>query len=148
MSTATKPAAEQARRAVTLFEVPFATAMSDLDLALLTRTLDLSTRMDPVTHARHDTLGLAHLDQHSGLFLKRGAVEGEWSLKARTWGHPSVSTVHEWQVLAAGAARQLDPEVPFLERLHVDSPEIPDRPVGWASNKRFARTRRRFAGVL
>lgn len=136
-----------ARRSVTLFEVPFTTAMSDLDLALLTRTLDLSTRMNAVTGARQDTPGHMRLDQQSGLFLKRGAIEGDWSLKARTWGHPAAQAVHEWHVLAAGAAHQLDPQVLAPERVHTNSPETEDLPVGLANNKRFARVRRRLLGV-
>lgn len=134
--------------AVTLFEVPFATAMSNHDLALLARTLDLSTRVHPVTLPHHDTPGLARLDHFSGLFLKRGVVEGEWSLEARTWGHPTAQTVHEWHVLAAGAAHQLDPDVPLPEHLHADSSEITmDLPLGRAANKRLARIRRRLGGV-
>lgn len=133
--------------ASTLFEVPFATAMSNDDLALLVRTLGLSRRVHPVMLPRHETPGLARLDHFSGLFLKRGAVEGEWSLEARTWGHPAAQSVREWHVLATGAAHQLDPKVPQLERLHVDSSEIPDLPLGRAANKRLARIRRRLGGV-
>jgi hypothetical protein len=130
-----------------LFEVPFATAMRDRDLALLARTLDMSTRMHPVVLPRHDTPGLARLDHYSGLFLKHGVVEGEWSLEARTWGHPPAQSVHEWHVLAAGAARQLDPNVSLPERVHANPLEIPDVPVGRAANKRLSRIRRRLAGV-
>lgn len=133
--------------AVTLFEVPFATAMSNHDLVLLARTLDLSTRVHPVTLPRHQTPGLARLDHFSGLFLKRGVVEGEWSLEARTWGHPTEQRVHEWHLLAAGAAHQLDPKVPLPGRRHADSSEIPDVPLGRAANKRLARIRRRLGGV-
>jgi hypothetical protein len=136
-----------ARGAVTLFEVPFATAMSNRDLALLARTLDLSTRMHPVMRPHHETPGLARLDQYSGLFLKRGVVEGQWSLEGRTWGHPPEQSVHDWHVLAAGAAHQLDPNVPFPERLHANPPEITDVRVGRASNKRLSRIRRRLVGV-
>jgi hypothetical protein len=139
--------ARSASGASTLFEVPFATGMSSLDLALLARTLDLSTRVNPVTLPRHETPGLARLDHFSGLFLKRGTVEGEWSLEARTWGHPTAQSVHEWHVLAAGAAHQLDPEVPQPVRLHADSSEIPDLPLGRAANKRLAGIRRRLVGV-
>lgn len=135
------------RGAMTLFEVPFATAMSNRDLALLARTLDMSTRVRPMMLPPHDTPGLARLDHHSGLFLKRGVVEGKWSLEARTWGHPPAQTVHEWHVLAAGAARQLDPSVPFPERLHANPPEITDLRVGRAANKRLSQIRRRLVGV-
>ncbi len=133
--------------AVTLFEIPFTTAMGNHDLALLVRKLDLSTRVHPVTLPLQETPGPARLDHYSGLFLKRGVVEGEWSLEARTWGHPPAESVHQWHVLAAGAAHQLDPRVPLPERLHADTPEIPDIPVGWASNRRLARIRRRLVGI-
>jgi hypothetical protein len=136
-----------ARGAMTLFEVPFATPMSNRDLALLARTLDMSTRVRPMMLPPHDTPGLARLDHYSGLFLKRGVVEGKWSLEARTWGHPPAQTVHEWHVLAAGAARQLDPSVPFPERLHANPPEITDFRVGRAANKRLSQIRRRLVGV-
>ena len=57
----------------------------------------------------HETPGLGRLDRDSALFLKRGVVEGEWSLEARTWGDPPARSVHEWHVLAAVAAHQLTP---------------------------------------
>jgi hypothetical protein len=132
---------------ITLFEVPFATAMNEGDLALLARTLDLTTRMHPKMSPRHESPGLARLDHSSGLFLNRGAIEGRWTLEARTWGHPAAHSIHEWHVMAAGAAHQLDPTVILPERLSVRSPEIRDRPVGVAAGKRFARLRRRIAGV-
>ncbi len=135
-----------ARSALTLFEVPFATAMSDGDLALLARTLDLTTRVQPKMRPPHKRLGLARLDQYSGLFLNRGATEGQWTLEARSWGRPAAQSVHEWHVLAAGAARQLDPTVTLPERLRTSSPAIPDYPVGLASNKRLSRIRRRITG--
>ena len=137
----------RSRGAVTLFEVGFATAMSDRDLALIARTLDLSTRVRPVTLPRHGTPGLGRLDRDSALFLTRGVVEGEWSLQARTWGDPPARSVHEWHVLAAVAAHQLDPKVPLPERPQADSPEVPESPVGRAANKRLARIRRRLVGV-
>ena len=147
----TPPSAAISRRpaggANTLFEVPFATAMSNLDLALLARTLDMSTRVHPVTLPRHEAPGLARLDHFSGLFLKRGTVEGEWSLEARTWGHPTAQSVREWHVMATDAAHQLDPKVLLLERLHVDASEIPNLPLGRAANKRLARFRRRLVGL-
>jgi len=136
-----------ARGAVTLFELPFASTMGDRDLALLARMLDLSMRMHPKTRPRDDTPGFARLDHYSGLFLKRGVIEGDWMLEARTWGHPAAQRVHEWHVLAAGAAHQLDPTVTFPERVHGSSPEIPDRPLGRAANKRLARIRRRLVGL-
>ncbi len=136
-----------------LFEVPFASVMGDCDLALLARMLSLSTRVQPTirprhdTAPRHDTPGFARLDHYSGLFLKRGAVEGEWLLEARTWGRPAAQSVHEWHVLAAGAAHELDPTVTSPERLDAGAREISDRPLGRAANKRLARVRRRLVGL-
>lgn len=136
-----------------LFEVRFASAMSDDDLALLARRLDLATRIGPTirsrpdTARRHDTPGFARLDHHSGLFLKRGAAEGEWLLQARTWGTPAGQSVHDWHVLAAGAARKLDPAATIPERLEPAAREIPDLPLGRAANKRLSRFRRRLVGL-
>jgi hypothetical protein len=131
----------------TLFEIPFSSHMTDHDSALLTRLLDMTRRVHPKMVPRHDSPGLTRLDHHSGLFLNRGEVEGEWTLEARTWGQPTVQTVHDWQVLAAGAAHRLDPKVILPERLSVSSAETADRPVGRAANKRLARVRRRLAGL-
>jgi hypothetical protein len=136
-----------ARGASTLFEVPFASAMSELDLALLERALDLSIRMHAKMHPRPDSPGFVRLDHYSGLFLERGAAEGQWMLQARTWGHPAPQSVHEWHVVAAGAAHQLDPTVTLPKRLCASAPETPDRPLGRAANKRLARIRRRMVGL-
>ncbi len=139
--------APPARGATTLFEVPFATTMTDADLALLVRTLDLSRRIHPKAHPRHERPGLARLDHHSGLFLNRGSVDGQWTLQAQTWGHPAPHSVQEWHVLAAGAAHQLDPTVALPERLHTRSSAIPDRPLGRAANRRLAGLRRHMVGL-
>jgi hypothetical protein len=136
-----------------LFEVPFASVMSDDDLALLAGRLALSTRVQPTTRPgrdaarRHETPGFVRLDHYSGLFLQRGAAEGNWLLQARTWGHPAALSVHEWHVLAAGAARELDPAVTVPERVRSAAREIPCHPVGRAANKRLARFRRRLVGL-
>jgi hypothetical protein len=121
--------------------------MSDLDLALLARTLDLSTRRHAKMHPRPDSPGFARLDHDSGLFLECGADEGQWMLQARTWGHPAPESIHEWHVVTAGAAHQLDPTVILPERLSASSPEIPDRQVGRAANKRLGWLRRRMLGL-
>ena len=142
------------QRGNVLFEVPFASVMSDRDLALLARMLDLSTRIEPTIRPRHDTAprhhtpGFARLDHYSGLFLKqRDKVNGEWLRLAQTWGRPAAQSVHEWHVLAAGAARKLDPTVAPPERLDAGAREISDRPVGRAANKRLAQIRRRLVGL-
>ena len=83
-----------------LFEVPFTSAMSDPDLAVLARVLDLSTHMQQKMRPDPNSPGVARLDHFSGLFLERGGDEGRWVLEARTWGDPAPRSVHEWHVLA------------------------------------------------
>jgi hypothetical protein len=99
--------------ATTLFAVPFASAMSDADIAVLVRTLDLVTHMHPKLHDSPTSPGVVRLDFDSGLFLKRGPAEGQWVLEGRTWGDPSPSIVHDWHLRAAVAAHRLDPAVAF-----------------------------------
>jgi hypothetical protein len=62
-------------------------------------------------------------------------------------GHPAPESIHEWQVLAAGAARLLDPGVALPERLPAVFSEHPVHPVGRAANKRLARIGRRLQGL-
>ncbi len=130
-----------------LFQVPFSSAMSDPDIALLVHTLGLTVHMLPKLSPNPNSPGAFRLDHHSGLFLERGPAEGQWVLEARTWGHPAPESVHEWHVLAAGAARLLDPGVTAPERLRAVSPEQPLRPVGRAANTRRARIGRRILGL-
>ena len=130
-----------------LFEVPFTSAMSDADLAVLARVLDLSTHMQQKLRPDPNSPGVARLDHFSGLFLERGADAGRWVLQARTWGDPAARSVQEWHVLAAQAARQLDARVALPERLPDVQPATPDRPVGRAANKRLASFRRRLVGL-
>jgi hypothetical protein len=129
-----------------LFGVPFASAMSDHDVALLVRTLDLTTHMSPERSGSPASPGAVRLDHYSGLFLEHGPADGRWVLEARTWGHPAPETVHEWRVLAAGAARLLDPAVMFPDRMTTVSPAYPMIPVGRAANNRHARIGRRILG--
>jgi hypothetical protein len=137
----------QVRGATTLFQIPFASAMSDADIALLARTLDLATHMHPKLHNSPTSQGVARLDFDSGLFLKRGPAEQRWVLEGRTWGHPSTGIVHDWHLLAAAAAHRLDPNVIFPERLAATPPETPTRPLGRAANKRIARIGRHILGL-
>jgi len=130
-----------------LFEVPFASAMSDGDVALLVRTLDLTTHMYPKLHRSPTSPGVVRLDHHSGLFLERGSVEGVWVLEARTWGQPAAKSIHEWHVLAVGAARMLDPIVPIPERLPTVLRVYPVRPLGRTASRRSARIRRHILGL-
>ena len=145
---AAAPRANPHRRGGTvMFEVPFRSAMSDADLAVLARVLDLSTHMFPKMRPDPNSPGVARLDHFSGLFLERGAGEGEWALEARTWGKPAPESVHEWHLLAAQAARQLDSRVTLPERLPHTELEMPDRPLGRAANTRLAQFRRRLVGL-
>jgi hypothetical protein len=132
---------------VTLFQILFATAMSDPDIALLARTLDLTTHMYPKMHPSPNSPGVARLDHFSGLFLERGRADCHWVLEARTWGHPAPKSIHEWQLIAAGVARLLDPTVALPQRLAAVPPEHPTRPPGRAANKRLARIGRRILGL-
>ena len=141
------PSVPQERGGVVLFQVPFASTMSDCDLALLARLLDLSTHMYPKMHPDPNSPGVARLDHFSGLFLNRGATAGQWVLEARTWGHPAPQSVHEWNLLAAWAARQLDSTVPFPERLPPSAPEIPTHPVARFATRPLARIRGRIVGL-
>jgi hypothetical protein len=58
--------------------------MSDPEIALLARTLDLTMHMHPKMHPDPTSPGVARLDHFSGLFLERGVGEGQWVLEART----------------------------------------------------------------
>ncbi|HZE04624.1 MAG TPA: hypothetical protein VE127_05325 [Solirubrobacteraceae bacterium] len=129
-----------------LFEIPYKSAMTDADLGRLARTLDLSTHMYSKLPSDPTGPGVARLDDFSGLFLERAASEGEWVLEGRTWGDPATESVHEWHLLAAGAARQLDSTVPTPKRLPA-RPERVDRPVGDGIHRRFAAFRRRLVGL-
>ena len=120
-----------------LFEVPFTSAMSDSDLAVLAHVLDLSTHMYPKMRPDPTSPGVARLDHFSGLFLERGAEQGQWVLEARTWGNPAPESVHEWHVLAAQAARQLDRRVALPERFPDPAARDNGRPVGRVAIRRL-----------
>jgi hypothetical protein len=137
----------RARGGTVLFQIPFASAMSDSDLALLGHTLDLWTHMHPKMRPDPNSPGVARLDHFSGLFLERGPAEGRWLFEGRTWGHPAPQTVHEWHLLAAQAANQLDPTVQLPERLSSSAPEVRTRLVGEVANRRLARLRRRLVDL-
>lgn len=140
--------APRPRGATTLFTVPFASAMSDQDAALLSRTLDLTTHLHPKLYNSPVSLGVLRLDFDSGLFLRRGPVEGRWVLEGRTWGHPALSTVREWHLCAATAAHRLDPAV-ALPRSPSSTPstEMPSRPPNCVANNRRARIAHHIRGL-
>jgi hypothetical protein len=135
------------RGGTVLFEVPFTSAMSESDLAVLAHMLDLSTHMYPKMGPDPNSPGVARLDHFSGVFLERGADEGQWVLEARTWGQPAPQSVHEWYLLIAQAARQLDPRVTLPDRLPSSHRQTPQRPLGQAANRRLARVRRHMVGL-
>ncbi|MGP0052608.1 MAG: hypothetical protein ACLPZR_27725 [Solirubrobacteraceae bacterium] len=143
MSITSRPATP----AITLFEVAFTSAMTEHDLGMLACALALTTTVGPAGRPRADDLGFARMDSSSGLFLTRGTEEGRWVIRGRTWGHPAAGSVHEWHVLAAGAAHQLDPAVTAPTRLKIAPSTIPDRSVERLAGTRLTRFRRRLVGV-
>jgi hypothetical protein len=145
--TPTPAARAPVHGAITLFTVAFATEMTERHLAVLARELDLSTNLRLKGRPPRDDLGFARLDHHSGLFLKRSPVEGQWLLQARTWGDPAPDAVHRWHVLAAGAAHQLDATVTPPERMRRSAPAVLDRRLEPAGNTRLGRFRRALVGL-
>jgi len=139
--------ARHGRGGKVLFEVRFASPMTDSDLTRLARYLDLSTHMVQKMRPDPNSPGVARLDHFSGLFLERGEGEGQWVLEARTWGNPAPESVHEWHLLAAGAAHQLDPGVKPPERLAQIPVEIPDCQVGEVLNRPLVAFRRHLVGL-
>lgn len=136
-----------ARGGQILFEVPFRSAIGDFELARLAGTLDLVTHMYKKLPVDPNGPGVARLDHFSGLYLERGERAGEWVLRARSWRAPSQRRVHEWHMLAAVAAQELDPSVGLPEPLPPAVPEPEDRQVGEVANRRLARLRRHLAGL-
>jgi hypothetical protein len=131
-----------------LFRVEFTTAMDDADLARLSRALDLSTRLRSSMKLPEDSLGVARLNESSGLFLRRSATEGRWLLVGQSWGTPPPDLVHQWQISAAVGAQQLDATVVLAQPLPVVAgPEIRDITVGRAAQKQRGRIRRHLAGL-
>lgn len=106
-----------------MFIVPFHTAMGDADIHRLNSVLDMRTHLHPKLHASPASAGVSRLNFDSGLFLIRGDGSREWRLEGRTWDVPAPETVHEWHLVAADAARLLDPAVPVPPRLETDGPD-------------------------
>lgn len=98
-----------------IFEVWFTSAMTDADLGLLRRRLDMTTHRDQKMRPDPNSPGVARLDHWSGLFLERGANGDQWVLQGRTWGTPSAAAIHGWHLCAAQTARALDPRVRLPE---------------------------------
>lgn len=117
------PAGPGASHDHTCFAVQFHSAMSDADIAHLAAELNMSTCFHPKLRPAVAPLGFVRLDFYSGLFLLRGKRENEWTLECRTWDRAAPDIIHEWQLLAAAAARLLDPSVPVPSRA-----ECPRRP--------------------
>jgi hypothetical protein len=100
-----------------MFVVPFQTAMSDADIHRLNSVLGLDTHVHPKLRGSPASPGVSRPDFFSGLFLVRGGGPQGWRLEGRTWGAPAPESVHGWHLLAADAARLLDPTVPVPSRL-------------------------------
>lgn len=130
-----------------VFEVHFRSGMAGSDLELLRRQLDMTTHVEHKLPVDPNSPAFAQLDQDSSLLLEHGSREGQWVLQARTWGTPSASTVHDWQVRVAQVAHQIDRDVQLPDRLPVEPDDTPQRPVGRAANRRLAPIRRRLAGL-
>lgn len=64
------------RGGTVIFEVWFTSAMTDADLDLLRRRLDMTTRPEQKMRPDSNSPGVARLDHWSGLFLERGANDG------------------------------------------------------------------------
>jgi hypothetical protein len=128
----------------TLFSIQFKSALTDADLARLRTALDLVTYIQPKPGVSAASPGVVPLDLWSGLFLVRGDGEDEWALEARTWGDPPAAVVHEWQVTAAIAARQLDPSVEVPSPEEPTDPDTPLIEVGRAASSRRGRLGRRL----
>lgn len=130
----------------TIFSVPFRSEMGVAQSERLVRALQMTSCMHPKLYSSPARAGLLRLAQDSGLLLLAGDNEGEWRLEGRTWGEPQPELVHQWHVLAAQAARELDPGVRIPER----TPRPPLEPtfqVGRAANKPLARFVRRHLGL-
>ncbi|HEX5309067.1 MAG TPA: hypothetical protein VFW38_08300 [Solirubrobacteraceae bacterium] len=121
--------------------------MSDADIAVLTRELDLTTHMHPKLHDSPVPPGLTRIDFYSGLFLERDANEGHWVLEGRTWGNPPSWFVHDWHIRAAAAARQLDPTVTIPDGVSAPAPVTPTVPLARDANKRVARPASHVPGL-
>lgn len=121
-----------------LFSVPFRSAMTNADVERLNRGLDMATHLQPKLRQGPAGPAVKRLDFSSGLFLSRGAEDDAWALEGRTWGTPAASAVRRWHVLAADAARELDPSVP--------APQLPERaPERRVGGSDSARPRSRWA---
>lgn len=96
----------------TLFAVPFRSPMGECDSRRLAAGAGLDCDLHPKLPGGTVSPGLRRLDFASGLFLIRGAGDGEWRLEGRSWDAPAPGVVHRWHVLAATAARVLDSDVP------------------------------------
>jgi hypothetical protein len=119
----TSPIAATGPRYRVMFIVPFHTAMGDVDIHRLNSVLDMQTHLHPKLHGSPASPGVSRLNFGSGLFLIRGDNSREWRLEGRTWDVPAPETVHEWHLVAADAARLLDPTVPVPPRLETAGPD-------------------------
>jgi hypothetical protein len=136
------PIAAAGPRYHVMFVVPFQTAMSDADIHRLNSVLGMDTQLLPKMRPSPASPGVLRLDFFSGLFLVRGDGPGEWRLEGRTWGAPAPRSVHGWHLVAADAARLLDPTVPVPPRLETTVPTAAGAPPGRRSPRHGRRYRR------
>ncbi|MGH2862520.1 MAG: hypothetical protein ACRDLT_13595 [Solirubrobacteraceae bacterium] len=129
------------------FEVWFRSDMSGSELELLRRQLAMTSHVEQKLPADPNSPAHAQLDRDSRLLLEHGSVDGQWVLQARTWGRPSERTVHEWRVRVAQVVHQLDAAVVLPEPMPAESYAVSMRPVGHATNTRWAAARRRLVGL-
>lgn len=118
-------AAATARRYRVMFVVPFQTAMSDADIHRLNSVLGMDAHLHPKLRGSPASPGVSRLDFFSGLFLVRGDGPQDWRLEGRTWGAPAPESVQGWHLVAADAARLLDPTVPVPSRLETMADQRP-----------------------
>jgi hypothetical protein len=81
------------RGLVTMFTIPFTSALEDRELAELARAVDLPARCGAEAGPRESRFGPARLDHDSGLFLSSDGAAGRWVLEGKTWGNPAAESV-------------------------------------------------------
>lgn len=103
-----------------LFEIPLHRSIDAAAAELLRRQLGMTTHAEQKLRPEPNGAAVARLDPWSGLFLEPAPGRDRWLLQARTWGRPSLPTVHGWHLRVALVARQLDPRVMVPPRAPTD----------------------------
>lgn len=105
------------------FSLPFRSAMSEAERALLRSQLGMTTHSHPKHPAVDPPLGFAPLDAGSGLYLV--GQGSSWAIECRTWGCPSDEQVRRWYLMATHVIGQLDPNVSGTIRSELDAGPVP-----------------------